>query len=106
MDTLFESVLGIVDAAKTGQALVIVSAVILLLTQLLKQSFMGSLMSKLPHGLRALLPVGLGLASSVVSHLVAGMTWVEALVAGFGGGYIAVSHYEVVGKAAKKALGK
>ena len=106
MDALFDSLLEVINASRTGKALLIISTVITLLTQLTKSRVLGNLMSNLPKGIRVLVPMALGLASAVVSNLIGGMNWTEALIAGLGGGYLAVSNYEVLAKPAAKMIAK
>lgn len=94
MDDFTSALAHLFESIGSGKALLIISAAITVLMQAMKAPWFGGVIERMPGWAKRLLPIGLGLASSILSHLATGMPWHEALEVGITGGYIASSHYQ------------
>lgn len=86
----------VVDAVDSGSAIAIVAAVIMVLVNLLKAPWLGGLVKKIPPRWRIALPVVLGGVAGILSSVVLGMTWTQAIMIGLFSGPTAVFAHEAV----------
>jgi len=84
----------LVDAAKLGKVLPIIAAAIMVLVNLFKSPALGGLVAKIPARLRVIIPIALGGVAGILSSVIGGMSWPEALVVGLLSGPSAVFLHE------------
>lgn len=91
-----EDIGAIVDAVKSGRAVAIAAAIIMLLTNLLKAPWLGGLVKKIPARWRIAIPILLGGIAGILANTAGGMSWGESLIVGLFSGPTAVFAHEAV----------
>ncbi len=86
----------VVDAVRSGSAIAIAAAVIMLLINLFKSPALGSVVNKIPKRWRVAVPVILGGVAAILSNVMGGIPWAEALMVGLFSGPTAVFAHEAV----------
>jgi hypothetical protein len=86
----------VIDAVRSGSAIAIAAAIIMLLTTLFKAPWLGGLVKKIPKRWRIAIPIILGGVAGILSSIVGGMPWLEALMVGLFSGPTAVFAHEAV----------
>lgn len=86
----------VVDAVRSGSAIAIAAALIMLLVNLFKAPWLGSLVKKIPRRWRVAIPILLGGVAGILSTVMGGMPWPEALMVGLFSGPTAVFAHEAV----------
>lgn len=87
---------GVVDAVRSGSAIAIAAAIIMLLVNLFKAPWLGGLVKKIPKRWRVAIPVLLGGVAGILSNIMGGIPWAEALMVGLFSGPTAVFAHEAV----------
>jgi len=87
---------GVVDAVRSGSAVAIAAGIIMLLVNLFKAPWLGGLVKKIPKRWRVAIPVLLGGIAGILSSVVGGIPWTEALMVGLFSGPTAVFAHEAV----------
>jgi len=88
----FQSASQAVDAARTGQWLVVSTVIVLFLTRALKTPAFGAIMARMPKRARILVPVVLGGVAAVLSSLSSGAPWLESVLVGASGPLAVFAH--------------
>lgn len=86
----------VIDAVRSGSAIAIAAAIIMLLVNLFKAPWLGGLVKKIPKRWRIAIPIILGGVAGILSNIVGGMPWIEALMVGLFSGPTAVFAHEAV----------
>ena len=86
----------VIDAVRSGSAIAIAAAIIMLLVNLFKAPWLGGLVKKIPKRWRIAIPIILGGVAGILSNIVGGMPWIEALMIGLFSGPTAVFAHEAV----------
>lgn len=86
----------LIDAVSSGKVIAIAAAAIMLLVNILKQPWAGGYMAKIPKRWRILIPIVLGGVAGILSSVVGGMPWFQALIIGLFTGPTAVFAHEAV----------
>ena len=86
----------VIDAVRSGSAIAIAAGIIMLLVNLFKAPWLGGLVKKIPSRWRVAIPVLLGGIAGVLSSVLGGMPWPEALMVGLFSGPTAVFAHEAV----------
>ena len=86
----------VIDAVRTGSAIGIAAAVIMLLVNLLKAPWLGGLVKKIPKRWRVAIPILLGGVAGILANITGGIPWTEALMVGLFSGPTAVFAHEAV----------
>lgn len=87
---------GVLDAVRSGSAIAIAAAVIMLLVNLFKAPWLGGLVKKIPKRWRIAIPIMLGGVAGILSNIMGGIPWAEALMVGLFSGPTAVFAHEAV----------
>jgi hypothetical protein len=86
----------VIDAVHSGSVIAIAAAVIMLLTNLFKAPWLGGLVKKVPKRWRIAIPIILGGIAGILSSILGGMPWLEALMVGLFSGPAAVFAHEAI----------
>jgi len=86
----------VIDAVRSGSAIAIAAAIIMLLVNLFKAPWLGGLVKKIPKRYRISIPIALGGIAGILSNITGGMPWIEALMVGLFSGPTAVFAHEAV----------
>lgn len=86
----------IVDAVRSGSAIAIAAACIMLLVDLFKMPWFGSVVKQIPKRWRVAVPVILSGIAGVLADGLGGLPWQEALLVGLFAGPTAVFAHEAV----------
>lgn len=86
----------VIDAVRSGSAIAIAAAVIMLLVNLFKAPWLGSLVKKIPKRWRIAIPIILGGVAGILTNVIGGVPWTEALMVGLLSGPTAVFAHEAV----------
>ena len=86
----------VIDAVRSGSAIAIAAAVIMLLVNLFKAPWLGGLVKKIPKRWRIAIPIMLGGIAGILSNIIGGIPWLEALMVGLFSGPTAVFAHEAV----------
>ena len=91
-----QNVGAVVDAVRSGGAIAIAAAVIMLLVNLFRAPWLGGLTKKIPKRWRIAIPVMLGGVAGILSGIMGGMPWTEAVMVGLFSGPTAVFAHEAI----------
>lgn len=86
----------VVDAVRSGSAIAIAATIIMVLVNLFKAPWLGGLVKKIPKRWRIAIPIILGGIAGILSNIVGGVPWLEALMVGLFSGPAAVFAHEAV----------
>ena len=86
----------VIDAVRSGSAVAIAAAMIMLLVDLFKAPWLGSVFKKVPKRWRIAIPIILSGIAGVLSNVLGGIPWQEAVVVGLLAGPTAVFAHEAV----------
>lgn len=86
----------VIDAVRSGSAIAIAAGVIMLLVNLFKAPWLGGLVKKIPKRWRIAIPIMLGGIAGILSSILGGIPWAEALMVGLFSGPTAVFAHEAV----------
>jgi len=86
----------VIDAVRSGSAIAIAAGIIMLLVNLFKAPWLGGLIKKIPKRWRIAIPIMLGGVAGILSNIMGGIPWVEALMVGLFSGPTAVFAHEAV----------
>ena len=103
VDSIFKDITSLVQNWKSLGLLGAISALILLLTKIMKTKLMGEFFTKRHPLVQRAIVVTLGVISGVVVAMTTGVGWVPAIVTGLVGSGGAISIYEVFKPLFKKA---
>jgi hypothetical protein len=95
-DELGKHVGAVIDAVRSGSAVAVAAALIMLLVELFKAPWLGSVFNKVPKRWRIAIPIMLSGIAGVLSNIIGGIPWQEALVVGLFAGPTAVFAHEAV----------
>lgn len=85
-----------IDASRSGSGIAIAAATIMLLVNALKSPALGALVRRIPARWRIALPIALGGVAGILSSVVGGVPWAEAVTIGLFSGPSAVFAHEAV----------
>ncbi|HWN68812.1 MAG TPA: hypothetical protein VNM90_14340 [Haliangium sp.] len=86
----------LIDAVRSGSMIAVAAVAITLLVDLLKTPWLGGLASRVPRRWRIAFPVALGGMAGILSDILGGLPWQEALFVGLFSGPTAVFAHEAV----------
>jgi hypothetical protein len=86
----------VIDAVRSGSAIAIAAALIMLLVELFKAPWLGSVFNKVPKRWRIAIPIMLSGIAGMLSNIIGGIPWQEAVVVGLFAGPTAVFAHEAV----------
>ena len=91
-----QDVSAVIDAVRSGSAIAIAAAIIMLLVNLFKAPWLGGIVKKVPKRWRIAIPIMLGGVAGILSNILGGIPWAEALMVGLFSGPTAVFAHEAV----------
>ncbi|WP_428269485.1 hypothetical protein [Haliangium sp.] len=86
----------VIDAVRSGSAIAIAAALVMLLVDLFKAPWLGSVVKKIPKRWRIAVPIMLGGVAGILSDILGGLPWQEAVLVGLFAGPTAVFAHEAV----------
>jgi hypothetical protein len=86
----------VIDAVRSGSAIAIAAALIMLLVDLFKAPWLGGVVKMIPKRWRIAVPIILSGIAGVLSDILGGLPWQEALLVGLFAGPTAVFAHEAV----------